>query len=70
MLREGTAHACDPVPLLARSGCFSGGGTGGGGGGRLDWRRVKTMPPLSMRDNGGQRKRVMGLDPTTFTLAM
>ncbi len=30
---------------------------------------VKRKPPLSTRDNGGQGKRVMGLEPTTFTLA-
>ena len=30
---------------------------------------VKTCPPLSSRDNGGHEKRVMGLEPTTLTLA-
>jgi hypothetical protein len=30
---------------------------------------VKSRPPLSTRGNGGQKKRVMGLEPTTFTLA-
>ncbi len=30
---------------------------------------VKRKTPLSRRDNGGQGQRVMGLEPTTFTLA-
>ena len=30
---------------------------------------VKSKTPLSLVDNGGQDKRVMGLEPTTFTLA-
>lgn len=30
---------------------------------------VKSKTPLSLADNGGQDERVMGLEPTTFTLA-
>ena len=30
---------------------------------------VKRKTPLSLVDNGGHRKRVMGFEPTTFTLA-
>ena len=30
---------------------------------------VKRKTPLSLVDNGGQEKRVIGLEPTTFTLA-
>ena len=30
---------------------------------------VQRKTPLSLVDNGGQEQRVMGFEPTTFTLA-
>ena len=40
-----------------------------GGGIVVTRAHVKSKTPLSLVDNGGQAKRVMGFEPTTFTLA-